>query len=197
MARTAKASSPAWQRARVPIQPRSSTSLRPVPRSGRGSEVGEEDVVEEVVDGVRDSELEVLEPVELRVLLEVEVLELLLEVLALVELRVLLEVLALVELRVLLEVLALVELRGLELVEVLELRLVDDSGRSEVADVSDVSVGAGAGVGISGSSSPMAKYKPSATATTNMSAVAVTPMAMARVFVVVVPRLPEELMRSF
>ena len=112
MARTAKASSPAWQRARVPIQPRSSTSLRPVPRSGRGSEVGEEDVVEEVVDDVRDSELEVLEPVELRVLLEVEVLELLLEVLALVELRV------------------LVELRGLELVEVLELRLVDDSGRS-------------------------------------------------------------------
>lgn len=173
MARTAKASSPAWQRARVPIQPRSSTSLRPVPRSGRGSEVGEEDVVEEVVDDVRDSELEVLEPVELRVLLEVEVLELLLEVLA------------------------LVELRGLELVEVLELRLVDDFGRSEVADVSDVSVGAGAGVGISGSSSPMAKYKPSATATTNMSAAAVTPMAMARVFVVVVPRLPEELMRSF
>lgn len=179
MASTAKASSPVWQRARVPIQPRSSTLLRPVPRSGCGSEVGEEDV-EEVVDDVWDSELEVLELVELRVLLE------------LVERR--LEVLVLVELRVLLGVLDLVELRvPLELVEVLELLLVDDSGRAEVVDVPDVSVGAGAGVGISGSSSLVAKYKPSATATTNMSAAAVTPMA--RVFVVVVPRLPEELMR--
>ena len=175
VARTAKASSPVWQRARVPIQPRSSTSLRPVPRSGCGSEVGEEDV-EEVVDDVRDSELEVL----------VELVELRLEVLALVEVR------ELVELR--LEVLVLVLV---ELVEVLVLLLVDDSGRSEVAEVPDVSVGAGAGVGISGSSSLVAKYKPSAPATTNMSAAAVTPMAMARVFVVVVPRLPEELMRSF